>query len=240
MKFFLSLIFAIITANCFSQETLKLKINNPQPRVGQSVSLNFDIRFFTDFIESQIEREGKIETATSYTSTNNFERNLVFQEAGVHTIGPLRFNINNIDYVTDTLVITVIEPLLPQEGLWIRLVEQNGRKYMLVEQMIANESNFQEKENGFSYTVGGELNEGKEFAELVDVSVKGVRFNFRNSSTRSVRSEGAKMFEPGFSYSYKKYDIEFDDSFSGELKLSKKHFINFPAKTKLEKILITN
>lgn len=240
MKLSLTLFFTIVTVNCFSQETLKLEINNPQPRVGQTISLKFDISFFTDFIESQIERKSKVETSILYSSTNKFERNLIFQEAGVHIIGPLHFNINNKNYSTDTLMVTVVKPLLPQEGLWVRYVEQNGRKYMLVEQMTANGFSYQEKENGFSYTMKAELDEGEELAELVDVSVKGVRFNFRNSSTKFVRSEGAKMSEPGFRYSFKKYDIEFDDSFSGELKLLKKHFINFPAKTKLKKIIITN
>ena len=95
-----------------------------------------------------------------------------------------------------------------KNGLWLRKTEFEGQQYLILEQLISNESNKTNNENGgYSHTIGGVKPEGKEFAELNEELTKGVKLSNYSSASNTLNPEDAELFDVGFSYSIKKNKI---------------------------------
>ena len=102
---------------------------------------------------------------------------------------------------------------------------------------ISNESNKADNENGgYSHTIGGVKPEGKEFAQLNKELTKGIELSNYSSANNTLNREGAGLFDVGFSYSIKKYKIEFDQNFNGEYIITKTDFKNLPENFDIGKI----
>lgn len=223
-----------------AQDTLKLKINNPQPRVGESVDLSFSMSFFADEIALQLDTGIKITNEVSMFISNPdiFGKTLIFNNIGQYIIGPFEFDFNSKHFVTDSIIVNVAPKLPMEEGVWVRYVESNGTKYIILEQLIRNKSDLKKKKDGYSYTVGGKMDKKDEFVELVEEPENGVHINSNYSSKSNKIDKNADPTNPGFSYSYVKYEISSDESYKGVFKLRKKYFTNLPKKAKIEEIEI--
>lgn len=223
-----------------AQDTLKLSINNPAPRLGEEVELSLSLDFLAKEIESQLNDGIDLLDSPSYSGGKKLLTKLVFSNVGVQQVGPFQFNFNGKEMLTDVLTVDVAEKLPFEEGVWFRSVtDSKGDQFLIIEQYMNNESNYQKEELGFSYTVGGVLGEGKKYVEIDDTSKYGIEFDFKQSNSTTKREEGSDPFSVGMSYSFKKYLIVFDDSFSGSFTLKKKHLKNVPKKTAIENIVIT-
>ena len=226
--------------NIYSQDFLNLKINNPQPRVDQEVKLSLNIEFFIENFKTQLGE--KIELSNSGSvhelSNNDFNRMIKFNQIGLHKIGPIKFEFNGKKYISDSIFVTVVEKLQIKEGIHLRYVKFDNKHHLILEQMINNQSDYTTTEDGYKYTVGGVKPEGKKFAELIETPVPGVKINFTNSYSSSVKPEDANIFDAGLSYSIKFYEIEFSDDFKGIFILNKSHIINLPVDEKIEEIQI--
>ena len=243
MTKFLLLITGLFCFNFLSaQDTLKLTLDNYEPRVGDKVELSFSFNFFTDELKNQLADDVEMINSSSVFGNRSPKliRVLKFSKPGKHTVGPFKFEFNGKKIVTDSIVVDVAEKLPYEEGVWVRLTTDNkGNKYLIVEQLIQNKSNFSKKKKTSSFTVGGDLGDGEEFAEVDKISEKGINFIFRSSRTNTRTKDDESLFGIGLSYSYKKYKIDFDDSFMGEFTLKKKHFKNLPRKKSFDSIIIT-
>lgn len=187
MKLSFIVLFACLSTLTFAQEKHILKVSNPQPRVGQSIDVFFDLSALNNSIDEQLKTSDLFEVGNSVFYSKDFKRTITFNEPGKHTIGPVKFSINNIEYNLDAIEIEVIEELTPQEGLWIRHVKTDTEQYLILEQMLPNESDLKSSENSFSYSVGGAQRDEADFAEIHTDYDGDFQTPSSQSSTRTVR-----------------------------------------------------
>lgn len=214
-----------------AQDTLELEISNPAPRIGDEVELSFSFDFFTDDINKQLNDDIILSSASPIFggSSQNFDQVIEFTKTGTQTIGPFKFEFNGSTIVTDSITLIVEDELPFEEGAWLRIIrDQEGNQFLIIEQLIQNKSNYQETENGYLYSVGGEMDEETEFAELNEVNEPGLSISFSRSVSKSRSAENDDIFAPGMTYSFRKYEINFTDNFKGTFILKKRHFKNLP------------
>ncbi len=243
MKKITLLLFAICSLNAIGQKKLKIEIDNPEPRVGQSITFSINVDFLTDYFKKELGKNVDFTRSTSIfgMQSDDFERVIIFKKAKKYKIGPFDFEFNGKKYSTETIEVNVLPKLPMENGVWLRITESEGQKYLILEQLISNESNKTDNGNGgYSHTIGGVKPKGKEFAELNEELTKGVELSNYSSASNTLTPEDAGLFDVGFSYSIKKYKIKFDESFNGEYLISEKDFKNLPnvfdiGKIKVEK-----
>ncbi|MGJ8746063.1 hypothetical protein [Polaribacter sp.] len=241
MKRITLILFTICSLNAIGQEKLKIEIDNPEPRVGQSVTFSINVDFLTDYFKKELGKNVDFTRSTSIfgRQSDDFERVIIFEKAKTYEIGPFDFEFNGKKYTTETIEVNVLPKLPMENGLWLRITESEGQQYLILEQLISNESNKTENENGgYSHTIGGVKPEGNEFAELNEELTKGIELSNYSSANNTLNPEGAGLFDVGFSYSIKKYKIEFEENFNGVYIISEKDFINLPEKFDIGKIKI--
>lgn len=240
---YLLIIAGLICLNLLNaQDTLNLTLSNPEPRVGDKVELSFSFSFFTDDLENQIDDEIVMTASSSIygiSSNDKFIRMLEFTRTGKHTIGPFKFDFNGKMIVTNSIIVNVAEELPFEEGVWIRLTsDKEGNKFLILEQLVNNTSDYSKEGNTTSYTVGGKLDENFEFAEIEPISEDGIRINFKMSKSNTRTRDNGDVYAPGLSYSFKKYQIEFDEGFDKTFVLKKKHLKYLPKNVRFSKIEI--
>lgn len=237
------LIIGLVSINIANaQDTLMLSLDNSSPRVGDKVELSFSFDFFTRDFADQMSDDIIVSNSSSIfgAASDDFMRTLEFTQTGTQTIGPFKFDINGKTILTDSITIDVAKALPFKEGAWMRITsDPEGNKYLIIEQLIKNESNYAETDNGYTYSVGGEMNEKTEFAELGEIYEEGLSINFRQSKSNTRTNDDEDIFAPGLSYSYKRYHIETTDRFSGTFALKKSHFKNLPKKAYATDLVIT-
>ena len=210
MKRITLILFTICSLNAIGQEKLKIEIDNPEPRVGQSVTFSINVDFLTNYFKKELGRNVDFTRSTSIfgMQSDDFERVIIFEKAKTYEIGPFDFEFNGKKYTTETIQVNVLAKLPMKNGLWLRKTEFEGQQYLILEQLISNESNKTNNENGgYSHTIGGVKPEGKEFAELNEELTKGVKLSNYSSASNTLNPEDAELFDVGFSYSIKKNKI---------------------------------
>jgi len=239
MKKLAFLLIVLFTLNAFGQKILKIEIDNPEPRVGQQVTFSINVDFLTNYFKKEVGKNVEFTRSTSIfgNRSDDFERVIIFEKAKTYKIGPFDFEFNGNKYTTEIIEVNVLPKLPMEEGLWLRKTVFNGQQYLILEQLISNVSNRTEQENGgYSVTIGGVKPEDKEFAELKDLLVEGIEANKYSSSSTTLRPDETDLLDVGFSYSIKKYKVEFEENFSEEYFISEKDFINLPDKFDIGKI----
>lgn len=227
----LFLIIALVSATCVNaQDTLKLKINNPAPRVGDEIELSFSLELITEEIEKQLNGDIIVSNDSFFgMNSDYFRKTLEFTKAGVQTVGPFQFDFNGKTFVTDSVTVSVEKKLPFEEGVWIRVAQDGyGQKYLIIEQLIGNKSDYKKEKDGFSYTAGGEKDENIEFADLDEENIAEVSIGNSQSMENTRTAEGAEIFAPGLRYSFKKYTYTVSDRFEGTFSFKKQHFKNLP------------
>ena len=101
------ILFALIFCafQSFAQEKVELKIDNPQPRVGQEVTISFDIDFLSDFFQNDLDKNIEVTEANSLFGgySDEFSRVIKFRKAKTYTIGPFEYSFNGKKYKTKHL-----------------------------------------------------------------------------------------------------------------------------------------
>ncbi len=237
MKKIITLVIILFTVNSFSQEFFNISVDNPNPRVGDIVKLTFEIDPFKKELETQIP-DGVIVTSSKDIfgmSDNNLSKSLEFEKAGEYMIGPFIFELNDSIYITDSVKI-VVSPRLPFEpGVWVRYYEQDGKRFLVLEQYTEVNTKVKKTRKETTYYTGGDLDD---FTSIKVNPQEGVSISSGRSMSTTKREKGADAFTSGLRYSRKVYEITFDSSFNGTFKLKKEHFEDFPRKTDLDVILI--
>ena len=239
MKKITLLLFIICSIKTFGQEKLKIEIDNPEPRTGQSVTFSINVDFLANYLKNEFGKSIELTRSKSIfgSQSDDFERVIVFNEAKKYKIGPFNFEFNGKKYTTNIIEVNVLPKLPMKEGLWLRLAEFEGDKYLILEQLIKNKSNKIENENGgYSHTIGGVKPEEIELADLNETPIKGINLSFYSSSSNTITPDGAGLFDVGYTYSIKKYKVEIDESFDGNYKISEKDIKNLPSIFNIKKI----
>ena len=225
--------------SAIGQKKLKIEIDNPEPRIGQGVTFSINIDFLTDYFKKELDKNIDFTRSTSIfgNQSDDFERVIIFKKAKKYDIGPFGFEFNGKKYTTEVITVNVLPKLPMENGLWLRKTEFEGEQYLILEQLISNESNKTVEENGgYSHTIGGVKPEGIEFAELKEELTEGIELLKYSYSTNTLRPDDADLFEVGFSYSIQKYKIIFDDSYDGEYMISENDIQNLPDTFDIDKI----
>jgi hypothetical protein len=204
------------------KKKLTLSIDNPSPRVGEEIMLYINSDFFTDYLKKQVDSTDSM--FVSGGLSNGFNRFITFKKAKRHTLGPFNFEFNGVKYTTTSVKVDVLPELKMEAGIWIRIKKHEGITYLILEQLIKDESD----KNGNSYTVGGKRPAGTEFADLKSKPTTGIRIIGYNSSRGKIGVNIENFSSPGFSYSSIKYKVQFDEDFKGSYLITEKDFENLP------------
>jgi hypothetical protein len=221
MKHLLLFIGLIISNLLSAQDTLKLMLNRPAPRVGDEVELSFSLNFLTEDLKRQLNDEIELGNSPyAYSGIKDaFLKTIQFNSPGKHTIGPFQFNFNGKSIITDSIVVDVAQKLPFEKGVWVRVVsDADGKQYIIIEQLSRNLTNL---------------------AELKAIAEKGIEISYAASISSSRRRESEDKSGPKLSYSYKKYRIDFSDDFNEPFILKKEHFSNFPKKAEFKEIAVS-
>ncbi|WP_421753055.1 hypothetical protein [Croceimicrobium sp.] len=229
-KYFLPiLVFAgLLSANA---QSIRLKTNYTEPRLGQSITITLKLNFIEEHIKETLAPELELKGNSAFS---NYAREIQVNDTGDFQVGPFLFEFNGKVYKTDSVILHVTEPLENVEGLWVRLIEYDSTQILIVEQHIENEwKKDKESKDPFSMSLSTtEL----EFAELIENPMEGLEFNFRQSNSYSVLIDEKDPFGASLAYSRKIYHVT---NYSGEeIQLSEDFFENLPKKIELPEIII--
>ena len=102
MKRITLILFTICSLNAIGQEKLKIEIDNPEPRVGQSVTFSINVDFLTNYFKKELGRNVDFTRSTSIfgMQSDDFERVIIFEKAKTYEIGPFDFEFNGKKYTT--------------------------------------------------------------------------------------------------------------------------------------------
>jgi len=230
----ISVLIILAALKCYAQD-IKIHLNNPQPRVGQVVSLSIDVSFLDTIFN--LNMDSSIQMTNSYYGFNNLNKTLTFKDTGDFLIGPFSVEINGRTYTSDSIKVNVLPALPIEEGVWVRSVKFKDADYLIIEQMIKNKPN---KRKGNTMSLGGIQADKDDFAKIVEKPEDGVKIRFRSSNLQTV-NDNIEMFDLkaiGFTYMMKIYVVEFDNDFTEGFELTKKYIENLPRKTNIGNIKI--
>ena len=134
--------------------------------------------------------------------------------------------------VTNSIELNVAEELPFKEGVWVRYIETEKEKYIIVEQLLSVKTDYKKNSDGFSYSIGGNMNDYN-FVEIMDSPTKGLDVMMKYSQSKP-KGKNGNIFDASMMYSFKKYIVTTTDDFKGKFELKEKHLKNIPKKTKVE------
>ena len=241
MKKFTVFVFIIFNINTFCQNSVKIEIDNPEPRVGESVLFLINIDFLKDIIQNKLGSEIELTRSTSVhgMQSDDLERVIVFNKVGLNKVGPFEFEFNEKKYVTNQIEINVQPKIILEESLIFRIANFNNQKYIVIEQLVKNIA--QTKQTAFGKTttyLGGLLPDNFEFTNLNEEIKRNIELDDLNTSSETLAPENSKYGEIGFSYSVIRYRINFSNDSNNEYILTEKDFINLPKNYKFKPIVI--
>lgn len=199
-----------------------MTINNPAPREGDEI----DISITLEDKEEKI-GEGRL-TLTQ-----------ILTETGPVTIGPFKFVIADKAYETDVITVTVLPKISNdiKDGLWVRLVDFKGERYLIIEQRISNQWKIEKKSDNETTVTHGEGVKYAEFKKEI-LEDNGLDIPESYSWTKSQVLDENDPFGSGtVSYKIETLKLEKTDKFK-KIKVDKKSFNNFPDNIKIDEVWI--
>lgn len=135
-------VFSQFQTKVSAQDTVRLGVNRLEPRVGDDVPVYFSLDFLSEDFMRQLPSGVEMQKPTTFCGnrTKVFLEDLVFTEPGMHTIGPFHFELNGKQVVTDSITLNVLPPIELKEGVWVRHLHTDSNDYIIIEQMIREDS----------------------------------------------------------------------------------------------------
>ena len=228
MKAFFILCLLAIPVLSFSQ-TLKLEVSNPEPRVGDYITLTINADSLSKDVFSSISDKDFTFGYEQYLSTD-----LKATSAGKKTIGPFSITLNGKKYITNKLDIRVAESLpdVPQ-GLWIRKVNvTDSIFYILIEQRkLVSKNVAAHKDNSINTTMTSNSDTGE--TELINISISNVNAAGISATSSISQTEGM----PESVYYFHIYKFNIADK-SKHIILTKENFKGLPDYYKFQDIVV--
>lgn len=224
----ISLFTCILSVNA---QNIGLKTINPEPRVGQSISITLDLDFIKDYIKETLPSGTEL---TGFSLFSKYSYDILVSDTGNFQIGPYEFEFNDKKYQTDSIILHVIPTLEKKEGIWIRLIEYDSTQFLIVEQYLENqwEKNKKSKAKSSKSLRTSDL----KFAALIEKPIDGLYFYQRQSTRNSVFVDDKNPFGASLGYSRQIYRVS--NETGKEIVLTKKFFEHLPKKVKIPKIKI--
>ncbi len=241
MKKFIFIILVITNFNAFCQNNIKIEIDIPEPRVGESVLFSLNVDFLKSDLQKKLGSEIELTRSGSFHGgeSDDFERIIIFNKIGINKVGPFEFEYNGKKYITNEILVNVQPELILEESLLLRIAEQNGEKYIIVEQLVKNINKTEQNESGDIVTyLGGAKPDNFEFTNLIEEIHDNIKLTNSSSSSQTLTPKNSKTEDLGFTYSITRYKINFSDDFKGEYTLREKDFINLPKDFELKPIVL--
>ena len=221
---------AIYINRLLGQDVLRMEITDPEPRVGDEVTISIESTFFFNMIKAELDSN----ISLGFTMDNKIESmdiEITFSDTGTVTLGPYQMTMNGKTFTTSTLTVHVIPALPDVEGVWVRYVQSESGQYIVIDQNISNDNlaKMTKKEksdpNEFSYFA-----ENNGFVKLnPNFDEAGFDVDFRRSKSSS--SGGMNQFKAI-------YTVGFTDDYSTPYTLSNKDFSNLPKGVNIPEIRI--
>jgi hypothetical protein len=211
------------------QNKIELKIDNNEPRVGQTVELSFYTDFFSKYLQKNLDNSVHIVNSSLFAQfkSGGINFNLIFDEVKRYEIGPFEFKFNGAKYTTNSIIVNVRPSLPLEDGIWLRLTEIKGVKFLELEQRVTKSSNI----NILPYSYSGNKDNNNNIAKLNIKLTNGIQLSESLSTINTVDK---------VTYSLIKYKVEFNSEFSGSYVITKKDFTNFPENFQIDKIDLKN
>ncbi|MFZ6009025.1 MAG: BatD family protein [Bacteroidota bacterium] len=243
MRLSVIILFGILT-EAWGQISL-LETNNPIPRQGDEVQIEFTIdkRDLTELRD----KEKKSNKEYNRLWNNNVGKGSlkitqIVCDTGRVTIGPFSFTLDDTTYVTNTLTLNVL-PKLPgniRNGIWIRHTEINDIGYLIIEQRVSRGPQKKTDSHGTSISLN---NEGITFADLDREKFEKLGFKVISSSSSSsiqtVDEVGDDLFSDFVNYHKSTYTFE-KANLKGTFKIDKDLFVNLAKTGHYELIAVKN
>jgi hypothetical protein len=211
----------------------RLETNNPIPRQGDEVQIEFTID--KDDLTEIRNKEKKTKEEYNKMWGNNVGKGSlkitqIVSDTGRVKIGPFSFTVNDTTYVTNTLTLNVL-PKLPgniRDGIWIRYTEIDGIGYLTVEQRVSRGPQKKADSQGTSLALD---NNGITFAELDRDKFEKLGFKIISSSSSSsmqtVDKVGDDLLSDFVNYHESTYTFE-KINLKGTFVIDKSVFVNLP------------
>ena len=122
--FFLCMV--ILTISLIAQ-TLNISIDNPEPRINQSINIRIDLSQIDSIISQSI--------SDSLFELSEYDRpyinkRITPKNTGYLKLGPFEFSLNGISYKSNSIEIHVIDSIKHKTGICIRIVKNNDKQYL--------------------------------------------------------------------------------------------------------------
>lgn len=235
-KYIIVALLAFLQFDVSAQTLIPLHVDNSEPRVGETITLSFNVSFLIETIKAQSKDSLQfVANSMGYQSRNDkLLSKIKYETEGVHVVGPFSFTFNGVDYTTDSIEVNVL-PSIPNEvGIWVRTVIEEGETYVIIEQnMKDNDKTSKKHKANKAYPMG--MSEEKQ-ASLQENPEEGLRFNrvFMNISSSSV--EIGKESSHSLRHYYSKFKVTLSDEYQSDGELKPEYFTNLPRDFKLDKI----
>ena len=227
MKVFFILCLLAIPVLSFAQ-TLKLEISNPQPRVGDYITLTINADSLSKDVFSSISDKDFTFGYEQYISTD-----IKATTTGKKTIGPFNINLNGKKYITNKLDINIAESLpdIP-EGLWIRkVIDSDNTFYILIEQRVLLLKNVAHKDNSLATNTNASIDNIE--TELINNNIPNVTAVSFSVSSDIQQTDGM----PENRYCLRKYKFSITDK-TKHVILTKENFKGLPNYYKFTDIIV--
>lgn len=180
------LIFLLISNVCYAQDLI-LKCDNVQPRVGQSITISLQVEFMEDIILSNIPFDYESSKFMTVFDNKTFDKQITVMDTGVYKIGPIEMTYNNKTFRSNELTLKILPPLPDKDGIWLRFIKNDEKKYIVLEQNILVK--LDEKVKGDKIVFQMEKLNSAPIAEIDISSIKAVSLKqvSSNASSRMVK-----------------------------------------------------
>jgi len=239
MKFTIALFGALFIFNNAIAQTLELSTSNPQPRLGQSFTLNINIDTLNQTMFHFLSNNFKVSLSKDQCSnTPEMSVSLEALKKGRNEIGPLTIVFNGIKYTTSKIAFDIVDSLpAVNKGYWIRKVKVDDTTVLiLTEQRIPAQTYYEHTDNSMNMTT--KTNNDEKEAELtwIEADVANAKVNMRGGSSE-MQSIYLPSNELKFKYCYWSYKITIVDK-DKPVVLHKSDFRNLPDYYKFQDIVI--
>lgn len=237
--FFMSLV-ALLCLNVNAQ-VIEFTISNPMPRVGEAINLSYSIlsqdhpKF--SFEEIDAPRRPNCKDNNFVIASGNFRQSKGSEKVGKVTYGPFEFKIDSQVYKSEVYELEVY-PKLPnvQKGVWVTLVENGGKHYIVIEHRMAGKVMPQRPTSGSKYKVPSEylqINEDKFNSDHLKV----VR-NRRSGKTGGKLEGDLPKEESAYSTFNSVYEIWISEDYMGDFVFTSDFITNLPEGLAFENVAI--
>ena len=218
-------------------QSIELELTNPLQRVGDNLSIRYEINPSTINIDNEILNNSNIETNTKPIAitcktpdysieTGAFRLTKSFDTTGVYTIGPFSFIVEGKSFESNTMTFNVY-PELPKitKGLWVSFLNFENKHFIVIEHRVEGQMN---------------IYSNPKIQEDNFVRINDSIFNSDNIEIIRESFGGITSSLDGNWYTQKNtvYQIWLSDDYKNNFSLTEKHLANMPEDAKIKPVLI--